>query len=63
MGEPVAKYTRFGWTIMSPGTETDLDSMFLAQTASNDYEELYRMYVLELEDTPSGDQSVVYTVS
>ena len=60
MGEPVAEYTRFGWTIMSPGTETDLDSMFLAQTVSNDYEELYRMDVLGLEDAPSGDQSVVY---
>ena len=60
MGEPVAEYTRFGWTIMSPGTETDLDSMFLAQTAPNDYEELYRMDVLGLEDAPSGDQSVVY---
>ena len=61
MGEPVAEYTHFGWTIMSPGTETDLDSIFLAQTASNDCEELYRMDVLGLEDAPSGDQSVVYT--
>ena len=60
MGEPVAEYTCFGWTIMSPGIETDLDSMFLAQTASNDCEELYRMDVLGLEDAPSGDQSVVY---
>ena len=60
MGEPVAEYTCFGWTIMSPGTETDLDNMFLAQTASNDCEELYRMDVLGLEDAPSGDQSVVY---
>ena len=60
VGEPVAEYTRFGWTIMSPGTETDLDSMFLAQTASTDYEELYRMDVLGLEDTTNGDQGVVY---
>nr|XP_058950553.1 uncharacterized protein LOC131778181 [Pocillopora verrucosa] len=45
---------------MSPGTETDLDNMFLVQTASNDCEELYRMDVLGLEDAPSGDQSVVY---
>lgn len=59
MGEPVAEYTRFGWTIISSGTETDLDSMFLAQTASNDYEELNRMDVLGLEDTPSGDQSIL----
>ena len=56
-----AEFTRFGWAIMSPGSETDLDSMFLAQTASNDYEELYRMDVLGLEDSPSGDQNVVYT--
>ena len=59
--EPVAEFTRFGWAIMSPGSETDLHSMFLAQTASNDYEELYRMDVLGLEDSPSGDQNVVYT--
>ena len=45
---------------MSSGTETDLDKMFLAQTASNDYEEPHRMDVLGLEDKPNGDQSVVY---
>ncbi|XP_067039904.1 uncharacterized protein [Acropora muricata] len=56
-----AEFTRFGWAIMSPGLETDLDSMFLAQTASNNYEELYRMGILGLEDSPSGDQNVVYT--
>lgn len=33
IGEPVAEFTRFGWAIMSPGSETDLDSMFLAQTS------------------------------
>ena len=60
IGEPVAEYTLFGWTIMSPGTETDLEKMFLAQTASNDYEELYRMDILGLEDKSNGDQSVVY---
>lgn len=59
IGEPVAEYTLFGWTIMSPGTETDLDKMFLVQTASNDYEELYRMDILGLEDKSNGDQSVV----
>ena len=30
IGEPVAQYTRFGWAILSPGSEADLDSMFLA---------------------------------
>ena len=60
ISEPVAEYTLFGWTIMSPGTETDLDKIFLAQMASSDYEDLYRMDVLGLEDKPYGDQSVVY---
>lgn len=60
IGEPVAEYTLFGWTIMSPGTEQNLDSMFLTQTTSTSYEELCRMDVLGLEDKPNGDQSVVY---
>lgn len=59
--EAVAEYTHFGWTIMSPGMETNLDSMFSMQMASNDYEELFRMDVLGSEDQPTGDQSIVYT--
>ena len=39
-GEPVAKYTKFGWTILSSGTELDLNKMFLTQTSAIDYEEL-----------------------
>ena len=31
-GEPVAEYTRLGWTIMSPGKELDLGNKFLTQT-------------------------------
>ena len=30
IGEPVAEYTLFGWTIMLPGTEKSLQNMFLA---------------------------------
>ena len=60
IGEPVPEFTLFGWTIMSPGTEQNLDSMFLAQTTSTSYEELCRMDVLGLEDKPNGDQSVMY---
>ena len=44
---------------MTPGVETNLDNMFLAQAAHSDYEELCRMYVLGLEDTPVGDQKVI----
>ena len=39
-GEPVAKYTKFGWTILSPGSELNLSNMFLTQTSAIDYEEL-----------------------
>ncbi|KAK3700056.1 hypothetical protein QZH41_004347 [Actinostola sp. cb2023] len=60
MGEPVAEQTRFGWTIMTTGAEADLESMFLTQTAIGDYEELCRLDVLGLEDTPTGDQNMVH---
>ena len=48
IGEPEVEYTLFGWTIMSPGTEQNLDSMFLTRTTSTSYEELCRMDVLRL---------------
>ena len=32
-GEPVAEYTKFGLTILSPGTELDPSNMFLTQTS------------------------------
>ena len=60
MGKPIAEQTRFGWTIMSSGADVDLQNMFLTQTLVGDYEELCRMDVLGLEDTPIGDQQVVH---
>ncbi|CAB4010113.1 Hypothetical predicted protein, partial [Paramuricea clavata] len=57
VGEHVAE---FGWAIMSPGVQPNLDNMFLAQTAQSDYEELCHMDVLGIQDTPSGDQKVVH---
>ena len=59
-GEPVAELTKFGGTIMSPGKEVDLSNMFLTQTAAADYEQLCKLDVLGLRDTPSGDQANVY---
>ena len=59
-GEPIAEQTRFGWTIMSSGAEVDIENMFLTQTLVADYEELCRLDVLGLEDTPTGDQRVVH---
>jgi len=50
VGELIAKQTRFGWTIMSSGAEVDSQNMFLTQTLIGDYEELWRMDVLGLQD-------------
>ena len=59
-GEPIAEKTKFGWTIMSPGKEVNLNEMFMTQTSSADYEKLCRLDVLGLEDSPTGDQDEVY---
>ena len=60
-GQPVAELTKFGWIIMSPGKESlDLTNVLLTQTLHVDYEELCRLDVLGLSDTPSNDQSSVY---
>lgn len=60
-GQPVAEVTKFGWIIMSPGKEPlDLGNVLLTQTSHVDYEELCRLDVLGLSDTPPNDQSGVY---
>ena len=59
-GQPVAELTRFGWTLISPGKDVDLTNMFLTQTSSMDYENLCKLDVLGLEDSPEGSQQSVY---
>ena len=60
-GQPVAELTKFGWIIMSPGKEPlDLTNVLLTQTSHVDYEELCRLDLLGLPDTPPNDQSSVY---
>ena len=58
--EPVAELTQLGWFLMSPGKEFDRKKMLLTQTNQLDYEQLCRLDVLGLEDTPEHDQRVVY---
>jgi hypothetical protein len=55
-GEPVAELTKFGWTIMSPGEEVNLNNMLLTQVHRDDYEQLCRLDVLGLQDNATGDQ-------
>ena len=59
-GEPIAELTRSGWTIMSPGSESDLTNMFLTQTSAADYEAFCRLDVLGLQDHLVGDQDLVF---
>ncbi|XP_078345136.1 uncharacterized protein LOC144667518 [Oculina patagonica] len=59
-GEPVAERTKLGWVILSPGEEIDTTHMLLTQTSQVDYEELCKLDVLGLEDTPQHDQGEVY---
>ena len=60
-GEPVAELTSFGWTIISPGTETSFSKTYLTRTTPADYEQLCSLDVLGLEDRPAGDQQSVYS--
>ena len=59
-GEPVAEYTRLGWTIISPGAELDMSNLFLARSATEDYDRLCSWDVLGIEDSPAEYQSTVY---
>ena len=58
-GAPVAEYTKFGWTMMSPGKDTDLSNIYLSKTVIDDYDRLSRLDVLK--DRASGDQDSVYS--
>ena len=60
VGEPINEQTRFGWTIISSGAEGDSQNVFLTQTSIGHYEELCRMDVFGLQDTPIGAQYVVH---
>ena len=55
-GDHIAEFTCFGWTLMSPGAETDLSPVYLAVNSVADYECLCPLDVLGLADSPKGDQ-------
>jgi len=60
-GDPVAEFTRYGWTLMSLGAETDLSPVYLAVNSAADYERLCALDVLGLADSPTGDLEDVYS--
>ena len=59
-GEPIADYTRLGWTLMSPGKVREHEAMMLTRSTIEDYSQLCGLDVLGLEDKQDGDQSTVY---
>ena len=60
MGQPIAEYTKFGWTIMSPGQGSLQTTLMFARTSHEDYMNMCSLDVLGLEDRPEGDQETVY---
>ena len=46
--------------IMSPGQE-DHSNVYLTQSTTHEYEQLYRLNVLGWGDTSDGGQRIVYT--
>ena len=59
-GDPVAEHTKLGWFILSPGEESVTTRVLLTQTNHVEYDELCRLDVLGLADSPQQDQKEVY---
>ena len=57
-GESVAEQTKFGWSIRSPGAEFDKGTMLFTQTSRADFEDLCRLDILGLADTPENQETV-----
>ncbi len=58
-GEPVAEHTKFGWSIMSPGTEQEVSLGCLAVNSVTDYNNLCSLDVLGLADTTGHGSNVL----
>jgi hypothetical protein len=57
-GEPVAELTKFGSTLLSPGTEDDLTKTLFAKSSVEDYRKLCDLDVLGLENQLDGYETV-----
>ena len=59
-GEAVAELTKSGWMIILTGKENH-SNVYLTQSTTHNYEQLFWLDVLGLVDTSVGDQKIVYT--
>ena len=60
LGEHIAKYTKLGRILISPGKVREHESMRLTWSTTEDYSQLCSSDVLGLKNKPDGDQSTVY---
>ena len=58
--EPIAERTHLGWAITSLGKDRDVTSMMLTRNSLCDHDQLCRLDVLGIEDSPTGDQMYVH---
>ena len=58
-GEPVGELTKFGWVIMSPGSDDDdFTKLLFAKSSMQDYQRLCDLDVLGIQEPVDGEQSV-----
>ncbi|XP_065070928.1 uncharacterized protein LOC135695688 [Rhopilema esculentum] len=57
-GEPVGELIKFGWTIISPGSEVETEHLFFAGSSRVDYDKLCSLEILGLGEREVGNQSV-----
>ena len=60
-GEPVAELTHFGWVIMSPENEIDINNLMLSRTSIDNYEKLCNLDVLRVQDIVKTHEEIVHT--
>ena len=49
-GEPIAELTKFVWVIVFPGQETRVTNMLFFKTSLHDYEKLFSLDFLGIEE-------------
>ena len=54
----MGEFKKFGWTIMSPGTDDDFTKMLFTKTSMHDYQKLCDLDVLGLQESPNEEQSI-----
>ena len=60
INEPIAKQTRMGWVIMSPGRKIDLVSSLYTRTSVSDFDRLCDIDVLGVKENHLSDDENVY---